>query len=255
MPRSLRPSYPWIGLIAGPLAAITSFVIAYFIDPLNFGGHDPLAAIPAFLLAVVILMVGQNVAAYRELERTSIQSQEIYDAVRDYLHVTKVGSPEQGMRYVASRLPILREARNTSFNVGDYTDRANDMFYDTELYQELSGAIAAWSAKGVRWKDVGDEFAVGRLRGISHQSIALGGRSLYQYKLVKENEPQLNFVVLGYGDGTSEVLFNWDFRSLSQDPIVLLSRDRDIVNMFTVQFERLWMRAKSDDGTDDLREG
>ncbi len=247
MPSFLRPSYPWIGLIAGPLTAIASFVIAYFIDPLNFGSHKPLAAIPAFLLAVVILMVGQNVAAYRELERTSNQSREIYDAVRDYLHVTKVGSPEQGMRYVASRLPILQEARNTSFNVRGYTDRAKDMFYDTESYAELSAAIAEWSSKGVRWKDIGDEFAVDRLRGIHYAATHANRQGTrYQYRLIEDNEPQLNFVVLGYPDGISEVLFNWDFRSLSQDPVVLLSRDRDIVNMFTVQFEHLWMHAKVD---------
>jgi len=232
------------------LAAIASFVVAYFIDPLNFGGHHPLSAIPAFLFAVVILLIGQNVAAYRELERTSSQSHEIYEAVKDFLHVTKVGTPEQGMRYIASRVPILREARNTSFNVGDYMDRANDMFYDTELYRELSRTIAEWSSKGVRWKDVGDEFAVDRLREISRESKVKAPKdSRYQYKLTKGNEPQLNFIVLGYEDGTSEVLFNWDFRNLSSDPVVLLSRDDDIVNLFTVQFERLWMRAKRDDGT------
>ena len=71
-----------------------------------------LAAIPAILLAVVVLIIGQNVAAYRELERAANQTREIYEAVKDYLHVTKVGSPERGMRYIASRLPILQEVRN-----------------------------------------------------------------------------------------------------------------------------------------------
>lgn len=241
-----RPTYPWIALIAGPVAAITSFIAAYFIDPLNFSHHDPLAAIPAFLLATVILMIGQNVAAYRELERASGRSEEIHNAIENSLQVTKIGSPEQGMRFVKARLPILREARNTSFNVSDYKDRANDMFYDTDVYRGLSDAVAKWSAKGVRWKDIGDEFAVDRLRHINVTSLSTSKASAYHYKLLKEQEPQLNFVVLGYQDGTSEVLFNWDFRSLSQDPVVLASRDSDVVNMFTVQFERLWMRASLD---------
>jgi hypothetical protein len=240
-------SYPWIGFIASPLAAIASFVIAYFVDPLNFGEHDPLAAIPAFLLAVVVLMIGQNVAAYRELERMAGSTRETRELVRTHLDVTKVGSPEEGIRYVASRLPLLQEARNTSFNVHGYTERANDMFYDTEPYGELSNAIAKWSGRRVRWRDVGDEFAVERLRRISSVSRANGHASHHQYKLIAKREPQINFVVLGYLDGTSEVLFNWDFRSLSQDPVVLLSRDRDIVNMFTVQFEHLWIRAETDD--------
>jgi hypothetical protein len=244
-PQSLRPSYPWIGLVAGPIAALASFLLAYFLDPLNFGGSGALAAVPATLLAIVVLLIGQNVAAYRELERAANQSREIYEAVKDYLHVTKVGSPERAMRYVTSRLPILQEVRNTSFNIRGQTDRANDMFYETDLYADFREAIAEWSCKGVRWKDIGDGLAAERFRAI--RAAAEGkGRSRYQYRLVLQNEPQLNFVLLSYPDGTAEVLFNWDFRNFGQDPVVLLSRDRDIVEMFTVQFEHLWMRASRD---------
>jgi hypothetical protein len=254
VPSRDKPSFAWVGLIAGPVAGLATFVITYFIDPLNFGGHNALAAIPAILLAVVVLLIGQNVAAYRELERAANQTREIYEAVKDYLHVTKVGSPERGMRYIASRLPILQEVRNTSFNLRDQTDRADDMFYDTDLYRELSTAIAHWSCKGLRWKDIGDSLAVDRFRSIYRAAHSSGHESTsrYQYRLIKHNEPQLNFIILGYEDGTSEVLFNWDFRNFGQDPIVLLSRDRDIVQMFTVQFEQLWKRASPDHDTYDL---
>jgi hypothetical protein len=254
VPEPGKPSYAWIGLIAAPLAALASFLITYFSDPLNFGGHNALAAIPAVLLAVVVLLIGQNIAAYRELERAANQSREIYEAVKDYLHVTKVGSPEKGMRYIASRLPILQDVRNTSFNLRGQTDRADDMFYDTDLYHDLSMAVAQWSCKGLRWKDIGDPLAVDRFRLIYRTAHASGHAvSRYQYRLIKHNEPQLNFIILGYEDGTSEVLFNWDFRNFGQDPVVLLSRDRDLVQMFTVQFEHLWKRASPDHDTYDLQ--
>lgn len=253
MPGRDNQSFAWLGLVVGPLAALTTFLITYFTDPLNFGGHNAFAAIPAALLAVVVLLIGQNVAAYRELERTANQSREIYEAVKDYLHVTKIGSPEAGMRYIESRLPILQEVRNTSFNLRGQTDRADDMFYDTDLYHDLSMAIARLSRKGLRWKDVGDPLAIDRFRKI-YQTAHTASRatSRYQYRLIKQNEPQLNFIILGYEDGTSEVLFNWDFRNFGQDPVVLLSRDRDIVQMFSVQFEHLWKRAMPDHGTNDL---
>lgn len=247
MPGRDKQSFAWLALVAGPLAALATFLITYFTDPLSFGGHDALAAIPAVLLAVVVLLIGQNVAAYRELERAANQSREIYEAVKDYLHVTKIGSPEAGMRYIASRLPILQEVRNTSFNIRGQTDRADDMYYGTDLYHDLSMAIARWSCKGLRWKDIGDPLAVDRFREIYRAAhISSNTSSRYQYRLIKHNEPQLNFIVLGYEDGTSEVLFNWDFRNFGQDPVVLLSRDRDIVQMFVVQFEHLWRRASPD---------
>jgi hypothetical protein len=248
-----RQSLAWLSLVAGPLAALATFLITYFADPLSFGGHNALAAIPAVLLAVVVLLIGQNVAAYRERERAASQSQEIYEAVKDYLHVTKLGSPEAGMRYIESRLPILQEVRNTSFNLRGQTDRADDMYYDTDLYHDLSMAIARWSRKGLRWKDVGDSLAVGRFREIYRAANAsTHGSSRYKYRLIEHSEPQLNFIILGYEDGTSEVLFNWDFRNFGQDPVVLLSRDRDIIQMFVVQFEHLWRRASPDHDTYDL---
>jgi len=246
--RPSQPRYPWIGLVAGPVAALASFVIAYYANPLNFGHREPLAAIPAFLLAVVVLLIGQNYAAYRELERAANHSDEIYEAVKDYLHVTKVGSPEQALRYISSRLPIVHEVRNTSFNLSGLTDRADDMLYDADAYVEFSQAIAEWTAKGLRCRDIGDGLAVERLRRTRMRAAARreNAPSRYHYRLIEHNEPQLNFTILGFPDGTGEVLFNWDFRNFGQDPKVLLSRDRDILEMFTVQFEHLWLRASPD---------
>jgi hypothetical protein len=248
----LGPSYPWIALVAGPVAAVASFVAAYFIDPLNFDDRAPLAALPAFLLAVAVLLIAHNVAAYRELERAANESRQIYEAVKGYLHVTKVGTPEHALRYVISRLPILQEVRNTSFNIRGQTDRAQDMFYETDLYRDLTVAVARAAANGLRWKDIGDSLAVARFRLLLAATGGPNGKSRYQHRLIAHDEPQLNFLLLGYPDGTSEVMFNWDFRNLGQDPTVLLSRDHEIVQMFTVQFEQLWSRASRDHDTQDL---
>ena len=244
-----RPAYPWIGLIAGPVAALATFLLAYFVNPLNFGGSDALAAIPAVLISVVVLLIGQNVAAYRELERAANQSREIYEAVKEYLHVTKVGSPERAIRYVSSRLPAAREVRNTSFNLRGQTDRATDAFYETDAYVGFIKAISSWSSNGGRWRDVGDGLAADRFRELSGTVKSHNGRRSYQYRLLRRNEPQMNFLIFDYPDGSAEVLFNWDFRNMGQDPVVLLSRDRDIIEMFTVQFEHLWRLASPDHDT------
>lgn len=56
----------------------------------------------------------------------------------------------------------------------------------------------------------------------------------------------MNFILLEYRDGAKEVLFNWDFRSAGQDPTVLISRDRQIVEMFAIHYTMLWRRATED---------
>jgi hypothetical protein len=238
----------WIALFGGPILAIISFVGAYYIDPLNFSSHKPLNSLPAFLLAIVILLITHNLAAWDEMARASQYSDRIYEAVKDYLHVTKVGSPETAFEYVLARLPSLEEVKNTSLNLPDELERSEEKLYETTMYQQASRRIADWTAKGHRWKDIGDARGVARLRATQEHALRLAGKrkSGYQYRLLARNEPQINFILLAYPDGSTEVLFNWDFRNMGQDPTVLLSRDRDIVEMFSVQFEHLW-RASSPD--------
>jgi hypothetical protein len=73
-----------------------------------------------------------------------------------------------------------------------------------------------------------------------------GKQPKYKYRVISHNEPQINFfILLEYFEGSKEVLFN-DFRGMGQDPIVLISRDNHIVEMFAIQFNLLWRRASED---------
>jgi hypothetical protein len=235
-------------LVAGPILSLVAFVATYYIDPLNFGHHAPLAAVPAFLLSIVVLLISHSLASFRELERASSDSDRIYEAVKDYLHVTKVGSPEKAIQYVLTRLPVLQDVRNTSLNIRDEVERADERFYETSSYSTLSRQIAHWSSRRLRWKDIGDAGAIPRMRALAALASEAAGKEKphYQFRLIEHNEPQINFILLTYPDATSEVLFNWDFRNIGEDPVVLLSRDRDIVEMFAVQFEYLWRSASPD---------
>ena len=107
MERSRLKRSQWIAILAGPILAVLSFVVTYYVDPLRFGQHTPLAAVPAFLLSVVVLLIGHNLAALQEIEKASAYSDRIYEAVRDYLHVTKVGSPAAAFEYVLAWLLVV----------------------------------------------------------------------------------------------------------------------------------------------------
>lgn len=255
MPKVSEGRLLWLPLVIGPVLSLTAFVLAYLVDPLNFGARKTLAALPAFLLAIVVLLISHNLAMFREVQRASVYSDRIYEAVKDYLHVTKVGSPEIAMQYILGRVPILQEVRNTMFNIRDEVERADEKLYDTAGYATAPRQIAEWTTKGLIWKDIGDRTSVHRLREIASRSSAAAGKrqSKYQFRLIAHSEPQMNFIVLSYPDGSSDVLFNWDFRNLGHDPVVLLSRDRDIVQMFLIQFEHLWRGASRDhDSTVDI---
>lgn len=247
MPKTRIQGSRWVYLVAGPVLSLIAFVAAYYIDPLNFGDNTPVAAVPAFLLSIVVLLIGHNLAALRELEQISRTSDQTHEAVKNYLHVIKIGSPETAIEYLLSQLPAIAEVRGTRLNLPDEVERVDERLYSSKSYIDLDPHILHWTRRHLRWKDIGDARVVDRLRAIAARAAeSETSARQYQYKLIEHSEPQITFSHLTYLDGTAEVLFNWDFRNFGQDPIVLLSRDRDIVDMFAIQFEHLWRRATFD---------
>ncbi len=238
----------WLTILVGPILSLIAFVVTYYIDPLNFSSQQAYAALPAFLLSILILLVNHQITTSLEVQKTSDYSDRIFEAIKNYMHVTPIGSPEKAQSYINTRISSLKEVKNTSFNIEGIKERADDKFYDTETYSETSRQAALHISQGLIWMEVGDKFAVGRFRSLWNATAALvgDGNVRYRYRLLAHQEPQINFIILEYKDGSSEVLFNWDLRNIGQDPVVLLSREHQIVSMFSVQFDYLWKSGSKD---------
>ncbi len=232
-------------LIISPVLSIVSFVLTYLLDPLKYASQSALAAIPAFLLSIIILIIGQNINTHNEVEKVSADSERLSETVKNYLHVTKLGTPKSAWEYIINRLPVLEYVQNTSFNFEDEEDQTNERLYDGNIYQQSFAKIAKQVNHGLVWKDIGDLSALERFRKIDGYVSEKNKRN-YQFKLITQSEPQIGFIILTYLDGTTEVLFNWDFRDIPQDPVVLLSRDLEIINMFAAQYKGLWRVGVSD---------
>ena len=235
-----------IFLIISPILSLVAFVLTYILDPLNYSEQSSLAAIPAFLISVIILIISHIIVTSREVEKVSADSDRVYEVVKDYLHVTKIGTPKKAWEYIIHRLPALEYIQNTSFNFEDESEQSSERLYDAHSYQQSAAKIARQIEQGLTWKDIGDSSAVERFRRIESSIKENKSLGSYIFKLIQQSEPQIGFVLLTYKDGTAEVLFNWDFRDIPQDPIVLISRDREIFNMFAAQFKGLWRVAVQD---------
>lgn len=235
----------WLPIIGGPILSFVAFIAMWRFDPMSL---SQMSGIPAFFLSMVVLMISQWFVTVRQMQKTAENSDKLHDAIKNYLHVTPVGSPEEALRYIQGRLPAIREVMNTSFNIEEESERSDEKLYQTHVYDDLSKEIAAHCSSRLIWKDIGDSLALNRFRKTKEQCIdATKGKPLkYKYRVISHNEPQINFILLEYTEGSKEVLFNWDFRGFGQDPTVLISRDNHIVEMFTIQFNLLWRRASED---------
>lgn len=235
----------WVTLISSSVLSLVAFVLTYFLDPLKYNSQSTLATIPAFMLSIIILIIGHIIATHNEVEKVSEESEQICDVVKSYLHITKIGTPKSAWEYIINRLPVLEYVQNTSFNFENEIEQTRERLYDGNLYHQSANVIAKQVNKGLTWKDIGDKSAIERFRNIEKR-VTKGCKKNYQYKLIQQSEPQIGFILLTYKDGTVEVLFNWDFREIPQDPVVLLSRDVEIINMFAAQYKGLWGVAVED---------
>lgn len=242
-----RKKWPlWAVLLTGPILAVLVFVMTYFFDPLNLGEQTTLAALPAFLFSVVILLIIQSVTTYQEVDRLAAESDRLHEAVQSVLHVTKVGTPKTAWEYIMSRLPAVERVVNTSLNIPEEYDRISESLYEHDSYLRSPPEIADAVRRGLRWKDIGDPAALPRLRAVAASAAHGKHADRYEYRVIVHDEPQVTFTILTFSDGSREVLFNWDMRAAGQEPTVLLARDHDIVNMFAVQFDHLWRIAATD---------
>ncbi|HEY0395843.1 MAG TPA: hypothetical protein VGD01_15190 [Candidatus Elarobacter sp.] len=230
------------------MIALVAFLVNYWWDPLRLGSHQQPAAAPAFLFSALVLVLGQAITNALELKNANAYSDRIYNAIKDYLHVTPIGPPEEAINYIHSRLSALREVQNTCFTTRDEAERATEKLYETDIYDKMRQDLAYHCGNGLIWKDIGDSISVVRLRQTRslYSSISKGKKNCYRFKLISHLDPQISFIILEYRDGAREVLFNWDFRGNGQDPTVLISRDRQIVEMFAIHFTLLWRRASED---------
>ncbi len=225
--------------------AIIIFLLTYYFNLFDFGEKFSVNAIPSFLLSIITLMIGQTIYTNLKIDKVSSNSEEICETVKTYLQLTKIGNPKNAWEYIINRLPILEYVQNTSFNFNDEYEHSSERLYDDNIYQDSIIKIAKQINKGLTWKDIGDCSAVDRFKNIE-ENISNKLKSKYQFKIIQQSEPQIGFIILTYKDGISEVLFNWDFRDIPSDPIVLLSRDQELINMFAAQYKGLWRVAVKD---------
>ena len=225
---------------AGLSISIISFVALLKTDPFGLSDLSQNPELPAFFFSVAILLLSDRISAMMQFAENRELSEDIAEMVKSAHSVTSFRTPRDAIQYVNNRMGSLLSVESVSLNMEDEFSTTDDYLYRSEVYQNYLNLIAKNVSDGLIWKDIGDTYAEKKFSITRDQIIPEKTKGSFQTRIVGGSDPQITFLILGYRDGTKEVLFNWDYRSPGSEPAVLLSQDSLIVKMFSTHFANLW---------------
>ncbi|WP_291441210.1 hypothetical protein [Desulfovibrio sp.] len=167
-------------------------------------------------------------------------SESIVSMIKNAHSVVTFRTPRDAILYVNNRMSFLLSVESVSLNLGEEFSTTDDYLYRSDEYKKYLLLIAENVEKGLIWRDIGDKYASKKFH-ITREHISTKNiKGSFQTRMIPISAPQITFLILGYRDGTKEALFNWDYLSPGAEPCVLLSRDSNIIQMFSYQFANLW---------------
>ena len=226
-------------IFAGPVISFISFIFLSYYSPYPIGSSESIVF--SLVVSIFFLVISHMYFMWHQYNNHVEQTEKIENIIKNSIHITPVGSVTKAFEYINSRLPSIIEVQNTSFTTPSSKDNANDKFYKTDIFDKGHKDIPKYAAKGLIWKDIGDnKDAVKQMEERFNTANSINKNHKYSFKKFKNKIPKMNFILIKYRNNDEEILFNWDLRSKNGDPTVYVSRDKEIINMFSIHYYDLW---------------
>lgn len=229
--------------ILGIACSIFSFIITLKTDPLGLSKYSQNPELPAFFFSVVILMLSDRISAMLQFAENKEISETIVNMIKSAHSVIAFRTPRDAILYINNRMSSLLSVESVSLNLDEEFSTTDNYLYRSDEYKKYLKFIAENVERGVIWRDIGDKYAEKKFSFIQENLSNKNIKGSFQTRMIFDYTPQITFLILGYHDGTKEALFNWDYLSPGAEPCVLLSRDTNIIQMFSYQFSNLWRIA------------
>lgn len=226
--------------LIGLACSVVSFIVALKTDPLGLSKYSQNPELPAFFFSIVILMLSDRVAAMLQFAENKEISESIVNMIKNAHSVVAFRTPRDAILYVNNRMSSLLSVESVSLNLDEEFSTTDDYLYRSDEYENYLLLIAKNVENGLIWRDIGDKYAEKKFHHTREHISKKCIKGSFQTRMIPTNMPQITFLILGYRDGTKEALFNWDYLSPGAEPCVLLSRDINVVQMFSYQFANLW---------------
>lgn len=228
-----------VAIFSGPILAFISFIFLSYYSLYPIGSSESIVF--SLGVSIFVLVISHMCFMWLQYNNHVKQTEKIEYIIKNSIHITPVGSVTEAFEYIDSRLDSLIEVRNTSFTTPSSKDNANDKLYKTDTFDKIHKNIPTYASRGLLWKDIGDnKDAINKMEERLYTSNSYNKNHKYSFKKLKNKIPKMNFIIIKYKNNDEEILFNWDLRSKNGDPTVYVSRDKEVINMFSIHYYDLW---------------
>lgn len=149
---------------------------------------------------------------------------------------SKIGTAEDGLSYIKSKIKDAKAIDNTYLRFGDYST-FDDNMYPENWHHEIPKIVEQFCIAGKRWRDI---ISKGQKRDEAVSKIKSNDRlRSYSAKII-DDSPVINYIILHY-ENEKEVLFGWaTIKDYPSYTLVWSTKQTQLTEYFAHHFNMLF---------------
>lgn len=221
------------------LLSLLVFCIALIIRRFVFSDYD---LVVPFIFMTITLIVTQMLNISNRLDD---HEEKIHNEVRSLNIFNTIGTAEDGLSYIRSKMKDAKAVDNTYLRFRDYS-AFDDNMYPENWHDEIPKIVEQFCISGKRWRDI---ISKGQKRDGAVSKITSNPKlRSYSAKII-DDSPVINYIILHY-ENEKEVLFGWaTIKDYPSHTLVWSTKQTQLTEYFAHHFNMLFNSTFKGDKT------
>lgn len=211
--------------------ALTVFVVSYLAKGFFTSNYE-------FTTPFVFMAIALTIAQIFNIHyRFDDYEEKIMHELRSFNVFTKIGTAEDGLSYIRSKMKDAKAIDNTYLRFRDYSAFDDNMYPENWHDDEIPKIVEQFCVAGKRWRDI---ISKGQKRDGAVSKIKLNPKlRSYSAKII-DDSPVINYIILHY-ENEKEVLFGWaTIKDYPSHTLVWSTKQTQLTEYFTHHFNMLF---------------
>jgi hypothetical protein len=210
--------------------ALIAFIVSWLAKGFSTGNYE-------FTTPFVFMAITLTIAQILNIHyRFDDHEEKIIKELKSLNIFSKIGTAEDGLSYIKSKMKDAKAVDNTYLRFRDYS-AFDDNMYPENWHDEIPKIVEQFCISGKRWRDViskGQKRDGAVLKIMSNPKI----RS-YSAKII-DDSPVINYIILHY-ENEKEVLFGWaTIKDYPSHTLVWSTKQTQLTEYFAHHFNMLF---------------